>query len=829
MANYATLASVIAANIYTNNNNEVTAEMVKAALDAMIASLGFGYQFRGVADPSDNPGFPDQRVYYLAATPGRYAGFGNLYVLENEVAVLKWDTTWSKEVLDIPSKSQIMTILSGQDTRIDLQDADIAAQTAEIEAFKAAVAAQIASYPMITIEGNVNNAPDEEDLTTDANDLLKFKNRSAVDGLGYIILRKSDSFADQVTELNTIYEIRYDFDLGGNSVTIPAGCVLKFNGGSITNGELVFTDTSIEGPAQILCDFSGTITGCADCSWFGAKQNDPAFDNGPIINKVASVFKNICITGDTFYFSTPILINADRDERNNRYVNFRATMFYNGAPIDTSAITLANMKEGNIYIGGVTTDKDNLDFTENGNTNFVAVDLVNSDDCHINIRTIENANIGFRFFGDGFGCCYNHLEVGLIRNFNHGIRFYQDKTNGPLSGTSAYGWANENTLLSVRFSEHSTFDPDNLYEKIPIVFRGPLSASDTYDKCNSISINECSAENFACAIYARNVSYMNINRLRCEGTPLVAKFVGNGYGNSFVDSGFGYNGPTINLAAFDLSEATRFPFSELSTFRLNTEQVKISTGSVRQAVDGYAAFQISSGNQPTRRGFLSVAGTTYYGGVIVDVASVNDRIVTAKGSALSRYGIIPLEAVIGGVVVTDPAVLKTFTPICSGSSIFSWSDIYNFWQLGGDATEVAAFIPSPITKFFIGYRVTQNIDVAFTIGRLILGSQTTLLRHGPTANRPSVLSTGEAGFAYFDETIAKDIVWSGTDWREADGALAGVRRTGTFAQKPAAANIYVGFAYFCTDKQTTEGATNGIPIYHKGSDVWVDAMGRTIS
>ena len=65
-------------------------------------------------------------------------------------------------------------------------------------------------------------------------------------------------------------------------------------------------------------------------------------------------------------------------------------------------------------------------------------------------------------------------------------------------------------------------------------------------------------------------------------------------------------------------------------------------------------------------------------------------------------------------------------------------------------------------------------------------------------------------------------------WVEADGAKAGVPRSGTFAAKPSAADIYVGFRYFCTDMQTTEGETDGIEIIHKGSDVWVDALGRTV-
>lgn len=71
--------------------------------------------------------------------------------------------------------------------------------------------------------------------------------------------------------------------------------------------------------------------------------------------------------------------------------------------------------------------------------------------------------------------------------------------------------------------------------------------------------------------------------------------------------------------------------------------------------------------------------------------------------------------------------------------------------------------------------------------------------------------------------------WFGESAYDYDGAKANVIRSGTFAQKPSSDDIYVGFKYFCTDKQTTEGATDGIEIIHKGNDVWVDALGRVIS
>ena len=57
-----------------------------------------------------------------------------------------------------------------------------------------------------------------------------------------------------------------------------------------------------------------------------------------------------------------------------------------------------------------------------------------------------------------------------------------------------------------------------------------------------------------------------------------------------------------------------------------------------------------------------------------------------------------------------------------------------------------------------------------------------------------------------------------------------LKESGTFEQKPTVEQgVEIGFAYFCTNKQTEEGTTNGIMIYHKGGDVWVDALGRVVS
>lgn len=101
------------------------------------------------------------------------------------------------------------------------------------------------------LESEITRAKDaEQDLS------YRIDNLVVNGGKDYIILKEDVSFAEQVTKANTIYEIRYDFDLNGAKATIPEGCVLKFNGGIIKNGSLVFNNTILEGTIE----FDGIIS-----------------------------------------------------------------------------------------------------------------------------------------------------------------------------------------------------------------------------------------------------------------------------------------------------------------------------------------------------------------------------------------------------------------------------------------------------------------------------------------------------------------------------------------------------------------------------------------
>lgn len=111
MANYANTKAVVAANVYTNGNNEVTAAMVKAAISDVIDTLiAGGALYGGVARPSDAAVTPDANVFFLAAEPGTYTNKGGLVVNDGEVAVLRYNGTWSKVVTGMAAAADLLQV-----------------------------------------------------------------------------------------------------------------------------------------------------------------------------------------------------------------------------------------------------------------------------------------------------------------------------------------------------------------------------------------------------------------------------------------------------------------------------------------------------------------------------------------------------------------------------------------------------------------------------------------------------------------------------------------------------------------------------------------------
>lgn len=163
---------------------------------------------------------------------------------------------------------------------------------------------------------------DEEDITTEGDtpqtQVLKLKDRAYdslnASGKGYKILRKNWQTIngerknvltqEMINEPNTIYEIRYDFDLNGEKVELPSNCVLKFNGGRLLN-------TSFQG--RVSNEYVRP-------EWFGA-IGDGITDDTLAIQAAINICESVVFAPKTYLVS---------NQHNVSYKDFYALTLYKG-------------------------------------------------------------------------------------------------------------------------------------------------------------------------------------------------------------------------------------------------------------------------------------------------------------------------------------------------------------------------------------------------------------------------------------------------------------------------------------------------------------------
>lgn len=75
-----------------------------AQVKGSVDNLLLGAVYCGIAARTTNPGSPKTKVFYLPTEVGEYPNFGNLSVVENEIAFLYFDgTIWTKQSVDFSS------------------------------------------------------------------------------------------------------------------------------------------------------------------------------------------------------------------------------------------------------------------------------------------------------------------------------------------------------------------------------------------------------------------------------------------------------------------------------------------------------------------------------------------------------------------------------------------------------------------------------------------------------------------------------------------------------------------------------------------------------
>ena len=92
---------------------------------------------------------------------------------------------------------------------------------------------------------------------------------------------------NMIQDPNTTYIIQYNYNLNGQTITIPENCTLIFQQGSIYNGKIVGNNTIVSAEPTQIFNIDVELNGTWNISesypeWFGAKGNDMTDDTNAI-------------------------------------------------------------------------------------------------------------------------------------------------------------------------------------------------------------------------------------------------------------------------------------------------------------------------------------------------------------------------------------------------------------------------------------------------------------------------------------------------------------------------------------------------------------------
>ena len=301
----------------------------------------------------------------------------------------------------------------------------------------------VANIQPIEITGDVTNAPDEEDLTSEnqgGTDVLKFKdkayNAALYSGLGRVYLRKNIVTLEgtgknvltqaMINTANTIYHIQYDYDLNGQTITMPAGCVLEFDGGSVKNGKLVANGAKvISDGAAFNCEVENIGNDETHLQWFIFGDDKQSFLRA---SKCARSSQGNWLNGDfiSLEITGSVSITEDNDcNLKNVVVDYTATA-------NKESMFLYNTSRK--YLAAMTT-MENCTFTMLNYTDFSDVHCIHFRLYDLTVRG-KFSHVYVKNFTGFMFICESYLQETMFEDFRG------NRVGGFISFNKEYGTEN---------------------------------------------------------------------------------------------------------------------------------------------------------------------------------------------------------------------------------------------------------------------------------------------------------------------------------------------------------------------------------------------------
>ena len=381
-----------------------------------------------------------------------------------------------------------------------------------------------------------------EDLQKNSSGQIEEANRaydtSTFSGLGYRILRKNiQSNKNILTQSminmpNNVYKIRYDFDLNGATINLPANSVLQFVGGSIKNGTLNGNNTVIEADFNAVIFDSVVIEGTWNVehiydSWF-AFNPSPSYVSNQIITNILAlsnddVYNTIHFDADrTYYFENTYKgkTNLGDDVRSNywllntsdyAFLRIFTNFTSNTHLIVNNTIQMLPTNQGAYFIFHIE-GKSNIEISGTGTINADAKDHLYTDPFagtdyygewgHIfNFRSCDNIVIRDITVGYAFGDALAFSNIAYNNNGTKaagpatknvlidGVKVLYARRNGIALGGNNY------TITNVYFEGCGSDEIKGTAPMAGIDFENDYTEVEPSGVCSNVSMSSCKFKN----------------------------------------------------------------------------------------------------------------------------------------------------------------------------------------------------------------------------------------------------------------------------------------------------------------------------------------------
>lgn len=655
------------------------------------------------------------------------------------------------------------------------------------------------------IYGDVTNAPDEEDITSNVRGTLSLKDRPGVDGKGYYILRKNKSFAEQVVHPNSEYEIRYDFDLLDEEVSLPENCVLKFVGGSLNNGTLVGANTGIE--------YSGTIFSNVTISgtWLVPEIKSSMFSDCTSRNTLKSLFAL-----QNSNIQNRVIVEKDADNYlvsftsgNILTVRSNTEVILNGSielePTNVTGYNILHLTGNNIKVSGggsIIGDKEDHDYSSGGthewgfgiriwnNCKDVIIDGLEISEC-----------TGDGIYQNSVG--ESQPENIVIRN----VTIHDCRRQGiTLMGIQNCIIENFNIYNIVGTDPRSAIDIEPNGASGPsttsgVIIRNGLIDNVYYGIISSKQEDPSTHQEYEHTVF-KDIDISNITITNCRMTAIQTyKFERAKISNCSISNkvyGINVQGGMVDIKNCSIStEAMERSGVYTGTCVFNISST-VNVNNCR--LDGYNAVRTMNGVNISNSIITTSAGFNQ-----LETGS------TSRGSIV--FSTITCAGFIKGLA---PLVLKNNTINCNKIALGRDSVIEQN-VMEGNATSLTDNFIGPVDGYTPKFIVKDNnitvTDAKYKYLIHVLANTKSIV-YGNVISGNNYSGTGQGRFI----GVATGNFISNFSGYPSYGALTS---RPVFDTNNAADDSIVGLVYFDT--------TNNRPIWHKGNNVWVDATGNVIS